>query len=400
MTHSNMNSIFKKGLLLMAVVSTLALTGCADDKLSDQMQDDDSMVESYKIGFIGPLTGNAAAYGQDMLAGVNYYFKQHPTINGVPVEVVAEDGKCTGQDAANAAQKLITVDKVQVIVGAGCSGETLAAAPIAEQNQVVLLSPLSSSPEITDAGQYIFRNYPSDAQVGATLANDVVEHGYKKVAILSEQTDYAQAYRATVREHFEANAGVEVVVDEAYQVDNTDFRTLLTKVKDAGADVLVSISQSPVGNGFTVKQARELGINIQVYGTDSMTGPEYVDTAKDAAEGSYSVLAAEDSSREGYQEFAEAIGTPQYAMLFAAFAYDAADIVATAIEKEGYSGEAIRNYLNNMAPYQGLASDVNFDENGDNQVPAGVLMVKDGDYVVRDDAMMQSGEEKWKGMMP
>ena len=118
-----------------------------------------------KIGFIGPLTGEASPYGVDTLNGAKLAvdeINEAGGVNGRMIEIIAEDGRCTGTDAASAAQKLVNVDKVVAIVGGQCSGETLAAAPIAESAKVVMISPVSSSPDVTAAGDFIFRDYPSD----------------------------------------------------------------------------------------------------------------------------------------------------------------------------------------------------------------------------------------------
>ena len=100
------------------------------------------------IGFIGPLTGDAAAYGEperDVVALAVEEINAAGGINGRQISVIYEDGKCDGTASASAAQKLVNVDKVKVIIGGFCSGETLGAAPIAEQNKVILISPSSTS---------------------------------------------------------------------------------------------------------------------------------------------------------------------------------------------------------------------------------------------------------------
>ncbi len=219
----------KKITLAAASLAALTLLAACSPKTNKKaMEDSSALPDVIKIGFIGPLSGNAAGYGQDVKKGVDIYFEENPTIAGKPVQVIYEDGKCNGQDSASAAQKLVNVDKVQIILGGPCSGETLAAAPIAEQGKVLLLSPLSSSPTVTTAGDYIFRNYPSDIQVAKTLVSKVLKAG-KKIALLTEQTDYAQGYRGAVKTHM-GNAGQTLALDEVFPVDNTDFRTLLSKV--------------------------------------------------------------------------------------------------------------------------------------------------------------------------
>ena len=313
---------------------------------------------------------------------MDLYFAENPNINDVPVEVIYEDGKCNGQDAASAAQKLINVDKVEVILGGQCSGETLAAAPIAEQNKVILLSELSSSPDVTTAGDYIFRNYPSDEQVAKTMVEDVLAN-HSVIALLTEQTDYAQAYREAIKAHLEAADKLDaLVLDEAFAADNTDFRTLLTKVDEVEADVLIAMVQTPVTGGFVAKQMAELGLDIQLYGGDAMPGADFFATAKDAGEGAKAVLVAEDPSRNGYAELSEKVGETQASELFPAFGYDAAAITAMAIAEVGYDATAIKDYFNSMDPYEGVASIVDFDENGDNNVAAGVKIATDGRFIL------------------
>lgn len=368
--------MFKKVSILTILFSSLLLAGCATGGPSGPSTE---LPDVIKIGYIGPLTGNAAGYGQDMKAGVALYFSENPTIGDSTVEVIYEDGKCNGQDAANAVQKLINIDKVQTVIGGVCSGETLAAAPIAEVNKVLLLSPGSSSPAVTTAGDYVFRNYPSDEQVAKTLVDDVLAN-HEVVALLSEQTDYAQGYRGAIQRHMET-AGEELVVDEAFAVDNTDYRTLLTKIDEAGADVLIFVGQSPVVGAFAVKQAKELGMDIQVYGTDTFPGPDFFDTAKDAAEGVKAVYAAEDPSRSGYDDFMAKIGEIQGAEIMSLLGYDAANLFANAIAEVGYDGTAIKDYFYAMPSFKGIGSDVNFDENGDNNVDAAVKIAKDGKFV-------------------
>lgn len=372
--------IKKTNFIAPLLFSLLLLAGCNSGGGTNDKSDQAQLPDTIKIGYIGPLTGNAAGYGQDVKAAIALYFSEHPTISGKPVEVIYEDGKCNGQDAANAAQKLVTIDKVQAIIGGTCSGEALAAAPIVEQAKVLLLSPSASSPAVTTAGDYVFRNYPSDDQVAKTLVSDVLTH-YKMPALLTEQTDYAQGYRGAINKHM-TEAGQKLVLDEAFGVDNTDFRTLLAKVKEAKADALIVVGQSPVTDGFAVKQAKELGLNVQIYGTDTMPGTDFFSTAKDAAEGVKAVYAAADPSRAGYAEVHGKLPAPQSAEVLGLMGYDAANILANAITAVGYDGTALKDYLYKMPTFKGVVSDVTFDKNGDNNVDAAVNVAKSGTFVI------------------
>ena len=135
------------------------------------------------IGFIGPLTGDAVSYGEPISNGVRMAvddINQAGGVNGKMLEVIYEDGRCTNEDALNAAQKLVNIDGVKMIIGGACSGETLAMLPVTEAAGVVVISPSASSPDLTGAGRFFFRNSPSDAEGGRKLA-ELVGQQYTKV---------------------------------------------------------------------------------------------------------------------------------------------------------------------------------------------------------------------------
>jgi len=150
--------------------------------------------EPIKIGYIGPLTGGAAAYGETEKNVIELALKEINDGGELirKLEVIYEDGKCDGKDAATAAQKLINIDKVKIILGGGCSAETLGAAPLAEASKVILFSAFSSNPFIGQSGDYVFRNCPSDSDFGKADADFIASQGIKRAATITENTDYSQ----------------------------------------------------------------------------------------------------------------------------------------------------------------------------------------------------------------
>ena len=151
-----------------------------------------------KIGFVGPLSGDAAVYGEserDAVALAIEKVNADGGIDGRTLELIAEDGLCNGKDAANAMQKLVNVDGVKFVIGGFCSSESLAIVPIGEKNGVLMFSPGSSSPDLTGISDLFVRNYPSDATQGQILAELANSKGWTNVAFLQEQTDYALGVR-------------------------------------------------------------------------------------------------------------------------------------------------------------------------------------------------------------
>lgn len=348
---------------LLAISSILALlSSCAPRTPGD--------TGPVKLGFIGPLTGDIAGLGADLLSGVRMAVEEANAKGGVagqPVELVAEDGRCNGADAASAAQKLVNVDKVHAIVGGACSSETLAAAPITEAAKVVLISAVSSSPDVTLAGDYVFRNYPSDALKGPALARSLQQAGYAKLAIISENTDFCQGLRSSVTGALPS--GIDLVFDEVVDPGTKDFRSLLTRMKDMDFDVFLANSQTDAGVAAMATQLRELGMTQQIVGTDVADSATLGQIAKEAVEGlkPLSVPGLDEANPTG-KAFAESVraksGEPQYGMFFVALAYDATNILLAAIEAAGTQGEAMRDAVAALE-HDGIAASYSFDENGD-----------------------------------
>ena len=167
------------------------------------------------------------------------------------MEVIFEDGKCNGKDATSAIQKLVNVT-VQFVLGGGCSGESLAAIPVAEQAKVVMVSALSTNPKLTGISPYFFRLAPSDSAQGVMDADLANKKGYKTVAALVEQTDYATGVYDVFNTAFTKYDGK--TVKEEYPSESGDFRTQLTKLKAANADALLLVSQSATAAGKILKQ--------------------------------------------------------------------------------------------------------------------------------------------------
>lgn len=375
----------KKLFFGLALTFTLVLVACAPVATDGGEGGAEEATETVKIGFIMPLTGDVASLGQDDKTVVEMFFEENPVIGGKKVEVIYEDGQCSGQHAASAAQKLINVDGVKLILGGGCSGETLGIAPIADKNKVLTYTVLSTSPEVSGVSRYVFRGAPSD-DASSDVMRDLLKDTYKKVALITQNNDYSQAFRANLQEKLPA-AGMEIVVDEAFNSGTTDFKSILQKVKDSGADVLINLPGESGPGGFINKQARELGIELPVFSADILSGVEFFDVAKDTAEGTTIVIVAADKSRSDVSEFLEKFterkGGEANAEAYVLLSWDRLNIIKNAIEEVGYDVEALVDYLENMDAYDGLGGVTEFDDNHDANIAPNVMVAKDGKFVIK-----------------
>jgi branched-chain amino acid transport system substrate-binding protein len=197
-----MRTLSVNRLLLAAVVSfVMLMEGCSrTDK------------EPFTIGVVVPLSGDSANYGKSCQQGINLAATKINSKDGIlgrQIKTVYEDDKALAKDGVNATQKLINIDHVQVIIGGIVSAVTLASAPIVESNHVVWLSPTSSAPAITHAGEYIFRNFPSDDLEGKVMADFVHSQGVKSIAIFQIQNDYGEGIAKVFLDRFKQLGGTQ-----------------------------------------------------------------------------------------------------------------------------------------------------------------------------------------------
>ena len=260
--------------------------------------------EPFRIGVMESLTGPGETYGtvavQAKQMAVNE-INAAGGINGRMLRLMVEDSKCAAQDAITAYNKLTEVDGVKIILGTSCSGAMLGAAPLAEADGVVLFSGLATNPDIANAGDFIFRTSMSDLQLGIDTGNVLWADGVRTLATITETTDYAEGVRRTTVDQFEKLGG-EVVAEERYASDVTDFRSQLTKLINANPDAIHIAAQGEFSGGTVVKQLRELGYAGALYSEIVPVGATALEVAGDSATGLKAITAELDPANPKAQE--------------------------------------------------------------------------------------------------
>ncbi len=338
-----------------------------------------------KIGAILPLTGDGAKYGTSARKAIDLAFSEvnsNGGIKGKKISVVYEDTKGVAKDGVSAIQKLITVHKVPAIIGDLLSSVTLAVAPVAEKNHVVLLSPTSSAPKITDAGDYIFRNCASDIFEGKVMADAAIQKfGIKKVAILYINNDYGVGITNIFKKTLIAHGG-QIVAEETFNQGATDFRAQLTKITTLQFDGIYIVGYKELGH--LLKQAHELGIKAQFMSTVMFEDPDILSIAGNAADGIvYSARAFDPDSEEPHVKEFVASFKQHYEEepdIFAAYAYDAARILIQAMNKGELSADAIKQSIYAIKDFLGVTGLTSFDDKGDVFQPAYLKTVNNGKF--------------------
>lgn len=364
-------------IALGAAVLSLAVHGCAPK--AENGGGPAATEGEIVIGEYSSLTGSEETFGQSTHDGIMLAIDEVNAGGGVDgrrIRVITEDDQSQPGEAANAVKKLIEQNNVVAILGEVASSNTLAAAPICQANQVPMITPASTHLRVTQVGDYIFRTCFVDTWQGEVLGNYIAKNlGMTRAAILLDAgSEYSTALAALFRRTFEANAGT-IVAELSYAKGDIDFEQQLTAIAAAAPEIVfVPGYYTEVGN--IAVQARKLGLTMPFAGGDGWESPRLLQAAGEALEGSFYTnhFHVDDPARE-VQAFVEKYrrryGTPPDAV--AALSYDAARLLADAIERAGSTdGPALRDALAATKDFEGVTGRITF---GPERNPAGRKLV-------------------------
>jgi branched-chain amino acid transport system substrate-binding protein len=356
------------------------------------MRRGDDTPAAFEIGVLMPMTGSGSVWGQNGQRAVRLAVDEINASGGVhgrPVSLVFEDTRSVPRDAVSAFRRVVDERGVRLVVVDMISSDVLAIAPIAERQKVLIISPGASNPAITTAGDFVFRNWPSDALQGvmdARYAREVL--GWKRAAVLAIRNDYGDALTAVFKDTFE-KAGGKVVYADTFAQGESVFRPLVARLRSQIIDG-VFLPGYPQEIPVLVSQLREQGVTTPLLGTESFQDVSVVSGAGKAIEGAvYSIPKSPDGAsprvqafRESFkQRFGEDPGVP------ADVVYDALHLLVEGARSAPPTAtgpalaEAVRDYLYKVRDYGGASGLTNFDANGDAIKPFEFRTIRDGRFV-------------------
>ena len=370
--------------LVAILASALVLGACS--KATDSTP---AAATTIKIGEFASLTGKEATFGQSSHKGTVLAIEQINAAGGLlgkQIEFIYEDNRSTPGESATIAKKLITRDKVVALLGEVASGRSLEAAPIAQSNKVPMISPSSTNPQVTETGDYIFRVCFIDPFQGKLLA-EFAKRTLKaqKVAVFSDvSAPYSVGLAQFFREAWTAGGG-QIVSEQKYTGGDKDFKAQLTVIKNTNPDAII-VPGYYTDAGLIVAQARQLGINVPLFGGDGWEAPELLQIAGAAAlEGTYySTHFSPESTDPLAQKFVAAFkakysGEVPDAM--AALGYDSVMVLADAIKRAGTTdGPQLREALAATKDFPGATGATTLDAKRDASKPAVIITAKDGKF--------------------
>jgi branched-chain amino acid transport system substrate-binding protein len=319
--------------------------------------------EPIKIGFIAPLSGDAAAYGQEAQKVLRYRLAEINKQSGAKFEIVWEDGKCSGADAVSAFQKLTDVDGVKVMIAGFCSSETLGIAPLTKDGRALAVSLGSSNPTIEGASPYVFTLSYSDQTVGETLAQEMSK--FSRVAIITEQNDYNVGIKNVWEKKITEYKNVKVVANEIFPKGGTDFRGILAKVRKVNPEAILLNPNAGVTAENLLKQLAEMKDwkGYVMYGQFAYLADNTRTAARDFANGMVIVDAPDltDPAFLAYKaEIEKAEGPiPTLGNYYTASTIDDLNILTSLIRELGNDPKAVRDAIASRT-FKGYLGDITF----------------------------------------
>jgi len=330
-----------------------------------------SSSDPIQIGIAGAFTD---PIGKPMVLGARLAVDEinaNGGVNGRRLSLIEENDYGDADSAVVVATRLYDTDAVAVI-GHLYSGTTLAAAPVYNSgtNPVVAISPSSSSPEVSAAGDYTFRVCPSDYAHGAALARWVRERlGLSRGTVLYLNDQYGRGVRERFAAEFTRRGG-ELMAVAPYLGDTPDVAAYMARMAQDGRSQFIVVAGNRSEAEEVLRQMQTRGIEVPLLGADGLEG---IEESAELAEGVYETLAyLPQIATPANQRFVEAYRSRYPAEPLpnqpAAASYDAIQLLARILAAGGVSREAVRDGLyqvNDSAPFEGVTGRIAFDSLGD-----------------------------------
>ena len=345
--------------------------------------------EEILIGAVYPITGRFSSAHPPMENGIELAVEEINTSqrNSVNIRLVVRDEQSSVEGSVAAFNKLIYQDKVSVILGPSSSSHVPAAFSIAQQNQVVAMSPISAASGLSAVGDFVFRtNLTTDVLIPNGVRVTQEKLGYQRVATLFDDIDlFSQTSDTELRKALADNS-IEILATESFQTNTTDFSAQLTRIKALDPDAIF-ISSTVANIPDILIQGRELGIPFDIpFIVNLSLSRDLVEAAGTAAEGTITFTSWDRTAdTPGNQEFVQNYIT-KYGIepnIWAAQCYAAVYVLAKGIaDAESTDPEEIANALANIRDFDTILGKFSFNAVGDAVYDPIVLIVKDGKFEV------------------
>ena len=319
-----------------------------------------------KIGVVLDITGAGASLGVPERQTIEMLADQVNAaggVNGRKVKLYIEDNQSTEDGAAKATTKLLTTEKVDVIIGASRTGPSLAMRPIAEKAEKPMVS-LAANAKIVDGSKWVFKTAQNDRVVLEKMVDDMKAKGITKVAVARDASGFGEGIPEMLTE-IGKTAGITISAVEKFAPDATDFTSQITNLR-ASAPQAVLIWGIPPAAGLAQKAAKQLGLTMPIYQSHGIGNQAFLDTAGDSATGLLAPMGRmlvanqlkdDDPQKAVVTKFIADFKAKYNASpsTFAGHAYDGFMIAVESLKKAGTDAVKLRDAIEATSKWPGIS---------------------------------------------
>ncbi|WP_448613449.1 ABC transporter substrate-binding protein [Modestobacter sp. URMC 112] len=353
-------------LAALAAALTLGLSACAEEADSGGGATAADESGPITIGAVLDITGAGASLGvpeRQTLELLAEQLQEEGGIEGREVELIIEDDQSTEDGAAQAMNKLVNQEEVDIVLGASRTGPSLAMRPIAESAEIPMIS-LAANAAIVDGSEWVFKSAQNDRVVIERMIEYMASQGWTTIGLARDASGFGEG----VQEIFDevgAAEGISVKAVERFAPDATDFTAQMVNLRNAAADVNV-IWGIPPAAGLAQRAYAQLGITTPVMQSHGIGNQVFLDTAAESANGLVAPLGRlvvadqlpeDDPQREVISAFVEDY-TAEYGegpSTFAGHAYDGWQLAVDALREVGTDPQALRDHLEGVEDFVGIS---------------------------------------------
>jgi branched-chain amino acid transport system substrate-binding protein len=321
------------------------------------------------IAVAGPMTGPGASFGEQYKRGAEAAaaaINEAGGVNGRKIKIVVEDDACDPKQAV-AVANLIVGRQIKFVDGHVCSGSSIPASDVYAENNVLMMSPVSSNPALTEKGHpTIMRLYPRDDAQGAFIGPWIAEkYKGKKIAFLHDKSAYGEGLATIVKDKLNA-AGITEVLFEGINPGEKDYSAVVTKLRNAGAEFVYFGGYHPEA-GLLARQAADQGYKLNLMTGDSIATSEFWQISGPAGEGTLFTFPSDPrrspSAAKALEQFKAQGFDPN---VYALFSYGVIQAIAEGIRRAGSDDPAkVAKALEDGKPVDSVIGPVRFDGKGD-----------------------------------
>lgn len=354
----------RRSAVAVAAALALALAGCAESEDGGDSGGGGTASGPIKVGAVLDITGAGASLGVPERKTLEMLAKSVGDVGGRKVELIVEDNQSTEDGAAKAINKLLTQDKVDIVLGASRTGPSLAMRPIAESAKIPMIS-LAANKAIVDGARYVFKTAQNDSVVIENMIELAKRRGWKKLALARDSSGFGEGVQELIDAQGKAD-GISVVTTEKFAPDATDFTAQMVNIRNARADANI-IWGIPPAAALAQKAYKQLGITAPVIQSHGIGNSVFLQTAGASADGLIAPLGrlvvagqlpADDPQKKVITDF-----VAQYAAAypgeapstFAGHAYDGWTLAIEAIKAVGTDKEKVRDWLEGAKGIVGIS---------------------------------------------